>query len=376
MSLDLTVNGSPSNHTLKVAFIAVLISYKMDFKLNDRVNLYLSGLLHDIGAIERETQILLECDDRDCADLQRHAIVGCEILKRIPLFEDIALIIKDHHNPLSDNLLSRIIYFSDNIEVLIRKYNLFEPKLLKARIYPLYKGISLYSDIIDAFAEIIRNDAFFIILSNIDEIKKYFISHVEEKIVSISADLFNRLAELIAKSFIDKKSKFTLTHSNDVARTAFAIGKQIGLSNKDCKTIETAGFLHDIGKLFVPKNILEYSGKLDGLDWLKMKSHAYYTYSFLSQTGLNSGIIHVASSHHEYLDGSGYPFGLDKNSLSTKAQILTVADIYSALRRKRPYRTDTFNHQQAIEILLDMANKGKVNKEFVKVIPPDVLDIS
>ncbi|WP_025209419.1 HD-GYP domain-containing protein [Hippea sp. KM1] len=374
-SLDLILNGSPSNHALRVSFICILISYQMNFKLNERINLYLAGLLHDIGAVERETQLLLEYDKRDCVDLQRHAIVGYEILKKIPLFEEIALIVKDHHNPASNNLLSRIIYFADEVEVLLRRENLFEPKTLKAKIYPLYKNRPMFSDILDAFVEVIRNDAFFIMLSNVEEIKKYFVSHVEEKIVSVDAELFNRLAKSIAESFIDKKSKFTLTHSSDVAKTALAIARQVGLSNKDCKTIETAGFLHDIGKLFVPKSILEYPGKLSGNDWLRMKSHVYYTYSFLNQMELDEDIIHIASSHHEYLDGSGYPFGLNRNDLSTGAQILTVADIYSALRQKRPYRSNSFSHQEALEVLIGMANKGKINRDFIKAIPSDVLDI-
>jgi len=122
-------------------------------------------------------------------------------------------------------------------------------------------------------------------------------------------------------------------------------------------------------------NILEYPGKLEGEDWFRMKSHVYYTYSFLNQMGLDENIIHIASSHHEFLDGSGYPFGLDRSSLSIGAQIMTVADIYSALRKKRPYRDKAFSHKDAVNLLIDLANKGKVNREVVRILEKIEIDI-
>ena len=367
-SLDLILSGKPSNHSLRVAFIAVLISYKLNLTKGQRINLYLASLLHDVGAVDKETKLLFEYEQRDCSDLQHHAIVGYELLKNIPLFEDIADIIKDHHNPKSNNLLSRIIYLSDEADIILRNNKIFDPKVLDGKIYLNYKNKPIFKDILDAFSSILRNDAFLMMIYNIDEIKKYLRANVEVRSVSVNHNLFNNIAKSIAESFIDKKSRFTLTHSSDVAYTAFKIAKEIGLSDMDCQTIKTASFLHDIGKLFVPVNILEHPGKLESEDWFKMKSHVYYTYSFLNQMNLDENIIHIASSHHEYLDGSGYPFGLDKTSLSTGAQILTVADIYSALRRKRPYRNRAFNHTEATEMLLNLANCGKINKELVDAI--------
>jgi len=354
-SLDLILTGNPSSHSLRVAFIATLISYKLNLTKGQRINLYLASLIHDIGAVDKETKLLFEYEQRDCNELQRHAIVGYELLKNIPLFEDIACIIKDHHNPESNNLLSRIIYLSDEVDIILRNNKIFDYSVLEGKIYLNYKNKPMFKDILDAFLSILKNDAFLMMIYNLDEIKKYLNANVEIRTVSVTHNLFNNIAKSIAESFIDKKSRFTLTHSSDVAHTAFKIAKEIRLSDIDSQTIKTAGFLHDIGKLFVPVNILEYPGKLESEDWFKMKSHVYYTYSFLN-------------SHHEYLDGSGYPFGLDKTGLSTGAQILTVADIYAALRRKRPYRHKAFNHFEATEMLLNWSNRGKIDKEFVNVI--------
>jgi len=367
-SLDLILTGNPSSHSLRVAFIATLISYKLNLTKGQRINLYLASLIHDIGAVDKETKLLFEYEQRDCNELQHHAIVGYELLKNIPLFEDIACIIKDHHNPESNNLLSRIIYLSDEVDIILRNNKIFDHSVLEGKIYLNYKNKPMFKDILDAFLSILKNDAFLMMIYNLDEIKKYLNANVEVRTVSVTHNLFNNIAKSIAESFIDKKSRFTLTHSSDVAHTAFKIAKEIRLSDIDSQTIKTAGFLHDIGKLFVPVNILEYPGKLESEDWFKMKSHVYYTYSFLNQMNLDENIIHIASSHHEYLDGSGYPFGLDKTGLSTGAQILTVADIYAALRRKRPYRHKAFNHFEATEMLLNWSNRDKIDKEFVNVI--------
>ena len=367
-STDLIVGEGLSDHSFRVAFISVLISYTLGMKKGERIDLYFASLLHDIGAIEKEKDLLFEDRKRDDCDLQRHAIEGYNILKDIPTFEDIALIVRDHHNPNSENLLSRIIYFSDEVDVILKNEKILECSKIRDKMYNAYKDKKGFKDILEAFGEATKGDAFLMIFYNIDEVRKYLVSHVEERIVNLDSEEFNKFAKALAKSFIDKKSKFTLTHSSDVSYTSGKIAKELGLSEKDCRTIETAGFLHDIGKLFIPVDILEYPGRLEGEEWFRIKSHVYYTYSFLNQMGLDENIIHIASSHHEFLDGSGYPFGLDKSNLSIGAQIMTVADIYSALRKERPYRNKAFSHREAMDLLIDLANKGKVNREVVGVL--------
>ena len=374
-STDLIIKGDLSGHSFRVAFISILISYALGIRKGERIDLYLASLLHDIGAIEKEKDLLFEDKKRDSCELQRHAIEGYNILKGIPTFEDVALIVKDHHNPNSENLLSKILYFSDEVDVILKNEMILECSKIRDRMYDAYKNNKTFKDILEAFGEATKGDAFLMIIYNLDEVKKYLNKHVEKRIVNLDNKEFNKLAEVLAKSFIDIKSKFTLTHSSNVSYTSGKLAKALGLGEIDCKIIETAGFLHDIGKLFVPVNILEYPGKLEGEDWFRMKSHVYYTYSFLNQMGLDENIIHIASSHHEFLDGSGYPFGLDRSSLSIGAQIMTVADMYSALRKKRPYRDKAFSHKDAVNLLIDLANKGKVNREVVRILEKIEIDI-
>ncbi|WP_272979191.1 HD-GYP domain-containing protein, partial [Desulfurella multipotens] len=369
---DLRALGkTPSHHALRVGFISIIIANTLNLTKTEKMDLYLSCLVHDVGAVGIEGQLLSE-ENRNMINLQEHAQLGYGILSQIPFCENIALIVKDHHNASSSNLLSRIIYFADEVDVIARKQEFYNPKDLQAKVFATFKGKSQFKPILDAFLASTQTDAFLIMLNNIDEIKHFLPSYVEDRFIVLDNLKLMTLAKAIAKNFIDKKSKFTLTHSIDVAYTASSIAKNLGFADSDCDLLQTAGFLHDIGKLFVPNSILDFGGKLEGKNWLKMKSHAFYTFSFLTKLGLDKQIVSIASNHHEYLDGSGYPFGLDKTQLSIFDQIMAVADIYSALRQIRPYRQYSLDHNQALEILYGLSNKGKISKFIIDAIPSSI----
>ena len=137
---------------------------------------------------------------------------------------------------------------------------------------------------------------------------------------------------------VDAKSPFTFTHSTGVARTAISIAKVMGLHSRDTKLLERAALLHDIGKLGVPNVILEKPGKLTPWEWHYIYKHPRYTKEILDKIPGFEEIAEVAAAHHEKLDGSGYPRGLQGSQLPLLARILTVADIYDALSSSRPYR--------------------------------------
>jgi len=294
------------------------------------------------------------------------------MLSQIPFCDRLAEIVKDHHKENTQNLLSLIILFADEVDVISRTTYYDNPKKLASKVFEKFKEKTNFKNILDAFLSAVQNDAFLMMLYNPDEIAYFLPSYVEERFLVLDNVQLMELTKSIAQNFIDKKSKFTLTHSMDVAYTAGSIAKNLGFSEYECNRLKTAGFLHDIGKLFVPPHILNFNGKLEGKDWFTMKSHTYYTFSILKKLNLDEEIIKIASHHHEYLDGSGYPFGLDRTQLSTFDQILTVSDIYSALRQIRPYRPHSLSHTQAIEILNDLALKDKISKSIVDAIPSTI----
>ena len=114
--------------------------------------------------------------------------------------------------------------------------------------------------------------------------------------------------------------------------------------------LRRAATLHDIGKLAVSSAILDKPGKLDDDEWETMQSHASYTADILGRIGVMSDMAMIAGSHHERLDGRGYPLGLDERSIAIESRIITVADIYDALTTDRPYRS-AMSREKAMSIL-------------------------
>lgn len=137
---------------------------------------------------------------------------------------------------------------------------------------------------------------------------------------------------------IDAKTPFTYQHSNGVADAAVKIGERLGMSAPEVKNLRRAGLLHDIGKLGVSNTILEKPGKLTGEEFEQVRLHPYHTFEILKRVPAFADFSGDAAAHHERLDGKGYWLGLTRDQLSLTARILAVADVFDALRAKRPYR--------------------------------------
>jgi HD-GYP domain-containing protein (c-di-GMP phosphodiesterase class II) len=137
---------------------------------------------------------------------------------------------------------------------------------------------------------------------------------------------------------IDAKSPFTYQHSNGVADAAMDIAIHFGMNEFEKKQLRRAALMHDIGKLSVPNNILEKPGKLTDEEWQVVRDHPYYTFQILKRVPAFKSFSSDAAAHHERLDGSGYWRRLSGTNISFVARILAVADVFDALRAKRPYR--------------------------------------
>ena len=149
---------------------------------------------------------------------------------------------------------------------------------------------------------------------------------------------------------IDAKSPYTAGHSERVGMIADKIAEHLAMDGQSRRVLRRAAILHDVGKLGVSSAILEKPGKLDAEEWQIMQSHAAHTTNILGQIGVMSDMAMIAGSHHERLDGKGYPLGLDERSIAMESRIITVADIYDALTTDRPYRK-AMSAEKAMAIL-------------------------
>jgi putative nucleotidyltransferase with HDIG domain len=159
----------------------------------------------------------------------------------------------------------------------------------------------------------------------------------------------DRVAEAFAE-IIDAKSPFTYAHSANVAMYACAIGEQLGFDAETMRRTRRAGLLHDIGKVGVSNRILDKNGPLGDDERAAVQSHPLYTWEILGRVSAFSSFARQAATHHEKLDGSGYPWKLRGDELDAPSRAMVVADIYEALTANRPYRAG-MPIEQALGIL-------------------------
>lgn len=130
-------------------------------------------------------------------------------------------------------------------------------------------------------------------------------------------------------------------HSERVATTALFIGREMDLEGQDLTRLLIAAWVHDVGKMGVSDAVLLKPGKLDAAEWQEMKTHAQKSYDILREITLPEweGIALSASTHHEnWGNGKGYPFGLKGDEIPRDGCIIAAADIWDALRSRRPYK--------------------------------------
>jgi HD-GYP domain-containing protein (c-di-GMP phosphodiesterase class II) len=148
---------------------------------------------------------------------------------------------------------------------------------------------------------------------------------------------FDAALEAMA-DFIDLKSPYTLGHSRSVADLSGAAARVLGLPDEDCVAVRRAGLVHDLGRLGVPNSIWDKHGPLTRSEMERVRLHPYLSERMLSSADALAPLAAIAVEHHERLDGSGYPRGLNHASISVAGRVLGAADCYAASTEPRPHR--------------------------------------
>lgn len=170
----------------------------------------------------------------------------------------------------------------------------------------------------------------------------------------------------LMKCIDEEKSRFfsVYMHSVDTAIYAGLIADRFYNNTQKKEAIIRGAILHDIGKLSVEKSILEKPGKLTKHECEKIKKHTVYGYNMI-KNNVATTESKIILTHHEKLDGSGYPYGISEIPFET--QIVTIADMYDALTSERSYKRK-LKHEESINILRADALGGKISSELVEVI--------
>lgn len=149
---------------------------------------------------------------------------------------------------------------------------------------------------------------------------------------------------------LEEKDPYTMGHSDRVAHMAEKIGRKMGVRWGALKKLGLAARVHDLGKIFVPADILGKRGSLTHREWLHIWRHSVDSERIFLKLFPNRKVARIVRSHHERWDGKGYPDGLVREEISLESRIIAVADSFDTMTTKRPYR-DAMAVEKALQII-------------------------
>ena len=144
---------------------------------------------------------------------------------------------------------------------------------------------------------------------------------------------------LLLGDVVEADDAYTGSHSRGVVELSLAVSDRLGLDSRQRRNVEFAALLHDVGKIAVPKEIINKPGPLDAKEWAVMHQHTIEGEAMLNRVGgVLAEVGQIVRSSHEHYDGSGYPDGLAGEAIPVEARIVTCCDAFSAMTTTRSYR--------------------------------------
>ena len=369
------INPQLVNHHLQVGYLALKIGEELGLPKKQLKDLILAGLLHDVGALEYNER--LELIENEPPTAQSHAFKGARLLEGFSYLKNAAEIIRFHHVPWNKGqgaaysgqevpLLSHIIHLADRVAVQIDRNRevLRQVSGILKRIQS-QKNTNFVPELVDILNKIGRHEYIWL-----DMVNHYLPNILMDTMLFDTMDLSIEetieLAKIFAK-IIDFRSPYTANHSAGVAKTAEKLAELAGFSDIECKMMLIAGYLHDLGKLAIPNDVLEKTGKLDINEFNLIRCHSYYTYRLLQPIKEFEQIAIWAASHHEKLNGEGYPFHLGADCIPLGSRIMAVADIFTAVTEDRPYRKG-MGYEETVRVLNSMVENKSICPYVVSIV--------
>ena len=163
---------------------------------------------------------------------------------------------------------------------------------------------------------------------------------------------------------VEAKDKYTSGHSKRVSILAYNFGKYLGLCEEDCLLLKRAGCIHDIGKIGIPNDILNKTGKLSDEEFKLIRNHSVMSSDICKPLISLKKESYIARYHHERFDGNGYPGELSSKNIPLLSRILFVVDSYDAMTSDRPYRK-ALTKEKALSIFEAEKESGQWDTEIV-----------
>lgn len=347
------------NHTKRVAYIAINLGRSLGLDVKLLADLCSYSLVHNIGLKNSNN-----CDVTYC-------LMAEESIKDFPFLNGLKDILKYQKEAFNGTgpfrlkgndipLLSQILFLATTLD---EKFNLSNEEVktkYKAIGFVKANEAELFSvELVDKFINLSESISFWLDLQSENEMI-YFI--------------YNSLADFTIPLKFDELLKITtvfhklVNPSSSLIKLSDKLTDYYGFDYKDKYTFMIAACMHNIGKLAIPKKILNKTKSLSRFDYEKVKSYPYFTKRVLNNIIGFSDIANLSIKVQERLDKSGYPFLLDAKSLSFRDRVLQTIIVYHALREYKPRRKE-YSHKEAIKVLIEEeVSKHRIDLSIVEDI--------
>lgn len=164
---------------------------------------------------------------------------------------------------------------------------------------------------------------------------------------------------------VEGRDPYTEGHCERLALNAADLGRHLELDEDSVVALRRGGYLHDLGKIAVPDEILKKGSDLTPEEWVIMKQHPLTGENICRPLKSLHLVLPIIRHHHEHMDGSGYPDGLRGTEIPLLPRILQVVDVYDALRTARPYKP-ALGHDHSVQTMVEKARQGLLDGDLVR----------
>lgn len=355
-----------TEHGTHVSYIVFrMLKETEQFSKEELRNICFVAQLHDVGAYKtEEISRMIQFETKDVWD---HSFYGYLFIRYFSPLKDLASAVLLHHinwiflenenglDPVMKDL-GQLIHIADRIDVLMSLQNCSWEETLSF----------LKKDQGTVYAPHIVEQAEKLSFKKSIEEEWQMDNQFNDFLTGIplsGEDITDYLKMLVF--IIDFRSHHTVTHTITTTSISYELGKLLSYPEDRLNVILCGALLHDLGKIAVPVEILEFPGKLSRQAMKIMRTHVDYTEEIFGGS-IDEAVTRIALRHHEKLNGTGYPKGLSAKDLSKEERLVAIADIISALTGTRSYK-DTYPTEKIKTILEGMKNDQLVDPDIVSI---------
>lgn len=356
------------DHGFRVSYLSFrIMETEGGYSEEEKRDICLLALLHDIGAYKtEEINSMLKFDT---GEVLEHSVYGYLFVKHFTPLREKSEAVLFHHTPWEQlnrmgdveehvKKAAQIIYIADRADIFMMRGGR-NPAVELTAFLEKMRGKSFMPELVDVMTEIAGQGW---CMEDYKADSRY--QSVLYEVPFTEAEIQEYLEMVIY--MIDFRSNHTVNHTITTTSISYELARLAGLGETEVERVICGALLHDLGKVAVPVEILEFPGRLSPQAMQIMRRHVELTGEILGDA-VNEKVRRVALRHHEKLNGSGYPLGLTAEDLTAEERIVAVADIVSALAGTRSYK-EAYERERVIRIIEGSAKAGLLDSDIVALM--------